>query len=262
MPVTIKKPMSEKEHSQGAAGPVFVVGAPRSGTSMLHWALVQHQKLWGGTESDFLEPLIHGADAAWRSGTRAGELHWLSKEDVSRPEFLRYLGRGIDEMFRSRSGGLRWIDQTPRYVLHYASLGAMFPGARFIHIIRDGRQVATSMQEKFGWPFMKAVTRWKQLAGAGQAIARQGNDDFLQVRFESLIREPETEFRKIYKFLGEAFEAESVRFLSQPINTAPGREQETSLQKLEPRWRHWGWHKRTFFRITCGDLMSDLGYSQ
>ena len=110
-------------------GPIFVVGSPRSGTSMLHWALVQHPAIWGGVESDFISRLINGANKAYASGTRYGELHWLSKEGVTRADFLGYIGTGIDRMYRSRSNGQRWVEQTPHYVLCYDDLDAMFARA-------------------------------------------------------------------------------------------------------------------------------------
>ncbi|MFC1688943.1 sulfotransferase [Pseudomonadota bacterium] len=240
--------------------PIFVVGAPRSGTSMLHWALVQHANLWGSAESDFLSPLIEGVDAAYAKGTEFGEYHWLNKEEVTKSEFFRQIGKAIDSLYLSRSGNLRWVDQTPHYILYYDRLRTMLPGAKFIHIVRDGRQVICSMQEKFGWSFLQSTRMWKQLVEAGEAISRQARDDFLQVSYESVVQNPEQSFRQIYRFIEEEYDPNSVGFLEKPINTSPGRESEDSADKLIPRWRDWKPQKRIIFQAYCGKLNRSLGY--
>lgn len=242
------------------AGPIFIVGAPRSGTSMLHWALVQHENLWGSAESDFLRPLVKGIGSAYESGTNLGDYHWLIKENVSKAEFMLFIGQGIESLYCSRSGGLRWVDQTPQYVLDFSSLNAMFPHARFIHIVRDGRQVICSMQEKFGWSFVKAMNTWKQMVEAGHQISCEKRINFLQIKYESIVRDPESSFREIFEYIEEKFEPASVNFLKRPINSAPGREVEASMEKLKPRWKNWSFFKRTIFQAYCGKIMKDLGY--
>jgi hypothetical protein len=239
--------------------PVFIIGAPRSGTSMLHWALLQHENLWGSAESDFLIDIVEGTRQAFKTGTQYGEHHWLIKEGVSRDEFFRCAGQGIAALYTSRSGGLRWVEQTPQYVLHYAGLNALFPGSRFIHIVRDGRQVVCSMQEKFGWSFLKAVNSWKQLVAAGSRAAEQA-DNVLQLKYEDVVKEPARSFQSIYEFIDEPFEVQSVEFLEAPINSSPGRGSESSSDKLIPRWTEWGALKRGLFKAHCGSLMKSLGY--
>ena len=96
---------------------------------MLHWSLAQHSQLWGSAESDFLFEWVKGAKLAWAAGNVHDELHWLPKEKVSFEEFFGFAGAGIDAMYRSRSEGKRWLEQTPRYVFLYDSLRHMFPGA-------------------------------------------------------------------------------------------------------------------------------------
>jgi hypothetical protein len=240
--------------------PIFIVGAPRSGTSMLHWALAQHPNLWGSAESDFLSTVIDGVNQAFQNGTQYGEHHWLVKEDVSRPEFLRFIGEGLNAMYQSRSGGLRWIEQTPHYLLHYSSLEAMFPGAKFIHITRDGRHTVNSMQEKFGWSFIKSMKNWRQLVEAGQAIKQSNRENFLQIKYESVIRNPEKNIRKLFDFIKESYVPEAVEFMQKPINASPGREHEAPIDKLDPLRLNWGFPKSVLFRLYCGKIQNSLEY--
>ena len=253
-------PIAPSKAPDSQRSPIFIVGAPRSGTSMLHWALVQHKSLWGSAESDFLSTLIEGAETAFASGTKFGEFHWLIKERVSKSEFFQHVGNAVESLYFSRSGGLRWVDQTPHYVLHYSGLSAMFPGAKFIHIVRDGRQVINSMQEKFGWSFAKAMHQWKQLVEAGDTINRQNKGNFLQIKYESILLNPEKMFHMIFEFIEEDFDSKSVGFLEKPINTTNNRETESSTDKLIPRWNTWKLYRHLIFRLYCGQMMKNLGY--
>ncbi|NOR20051.1 MAG: hypothetical protein GQ538_08205 [Xanthomonadales bacterium] len=228
---------------------------------MLHWALVQHPNLWGGSESDFMSRLIDGVQKAYSSGIKYGEFHWLSREQVSKAEFFEHIGSGIDRLYSSRSGGQRWVEQTPHYVCNYPGLSDMFPDAKFIHIVRDGRQVVCSMQKMFGWSFIKSMRMWKRHAKAGDDFNRQGYDNFLQIKYESVVTNPQQVFKQIYDFIEEEFDSSSIQFLSEPINAAPSREAESSTDKLLPKWGDWKPHRHKAFQLFCGQLMKDLGYN-
>lgn len=254
-------PIAFSETLEMPRGPIFIVGAPRSGTSMLHWALVQHKNLWGSAESGFINKLIEGVEAAYASGTKVGEFHWLIKEKVSKDELFKHIGKGVKSLYLSRSQGIRWVDQTPHYVSYYVGLNAMFPEAKFIHIVRDGRQVISSMQAMFGWTFAKAMYVWKHHVSAGNAINKQSKSNFLQIRYESVILNPERMFREIYEFIEESFDSNSIGFLDKPINVAPGREAESSTDKLIPKWESWNPYRRKAFQVYCGRLMKDLEYT-
>ena len=69
--------------------PIFVLGPPRSGTSMMQWALRQHPDLWGGEESDFLVPLLRNLERSYEHGLKRGDKHWLARQEVSYEEYLR-----------------------------------------------------------------------------------------------------------------------------------------------------------------------------
>src|SRR5262245_3379258 len=127
--------------------PVFIIGSPRSGTSILSWSLAQHRQLWTSAESDFLYDLFgcgHLEKAFETTRGRPGST-WLREEAVDKREFYGCLGLGVNALFTSRAGGRRWIDQTPLYTMIADLLADVFPGAFFLHILRDGRRVVDSM---------------------------------------------------------------------------------------------------------------------
>src|SRR5206468_195624 len=112
----------------------------------LAWALNQHSELWTSDESQVLWDLF--GDAHWeknfqREGKPGGS--WLLKQGIDRQEFLSLLGISFNAMFTKCSQGKRWVDQTPSYTLMSEMLADMFPGAYFLHILRDGRRVTHSM---------------------------------------------------------------------------------------------------------------------
>src|SRR4051812_27963542 len=126
--------------------PVFIIGAPRSGTTILAHALGKHTHFWASDESEFLLDLYGGGrieEAFDRACALEGD-SWIRTEDVSRSEFLTFVSLGVNALFTSRSKGKRWIDHTNLYTQMADTLAEMFPQARFVHGLRDGRRAVHS----------------------------------------------------------------------------------------------------------------------
>ena len=244
--------------------PVFVLGAPRSGTSMMQWALREHPALWGGPESDFLIPLIDDLRPVFDYGSRREQLHWLSAQGVTWEEFLRYTGYGINALFTQRAGGLRWVEQTPPYVHHLDDLLTMFPGSRFVFMLRDGRSVTESLR-RFVEPMQlpKGAQVWSESVVAGLAFASSQNGDRLHVaRYEDVVRDTDGALKAVYDFLELPHEPASVEFIrsKSPINASfPG---ETSEDKTAPRWLGWSEEERLQFKDIAGDTLIAAGYER
>src|SRR5262245_28255031 len=92
--------------------PIFIIGSPRSGTTILAWSLAQHSQLWTSAESDFLFHLFGNghAERAFRKATEVAGDRWLKAEGVGKEVFLGFLGLGLNALYTSRSRGKRWID--------------------------------------------------------------------------------------------------------------------------------------------------------
>lgn len=242
--------------------PIFVLGPPRSGTSMMQWALRQHPNLWGGQESDYLIPLVDALHQVWEFGNQRGRLHWLSGQKVSFDEFLVHVGVGINSLYMSRSGGRRWVEQTPQYTLHLDDMCRLFPDARFLFMVRDGRQVVHSLRN-FVNPVEheRACRIWKEFMEAGLAFSRSDRgDQLLFVSYQRAVEDTEAELRKVFDFLDEPFEPASVDFIRQkrPINSSFA--DETPTEKLQARWTSWSPHELKLFREIAGDLLIALGF--
>lgn len=106
-------------------------------------------------------------------------------------------------------GKVRWGDKTPVNSFHAQHLAAAFPNARFVHIVRDGRDVALSWQ-RVAWndyTIEEAARSWKSWLLCATYCQRLGPNRYLEVLFDELVREPERELRRICRFLGEEYTA-------------------------------------------------------
>jgi hypothetical protein len=244
-----------------AERPIFIIGAPRSGTSMLSHALRRHPALWGAQESDFLGPLIRETLAAHAFGTRRGDLQWLSAQAVEPEELLRAVGVGINTLYSARSGGRRWIEQTPEYTLYAEALAEMFPDALFLFIVRDGREVAHSLRnfEANRKDLADGAKLWDRFMKAGTEFARTYPERVLRVDFAGWSEDPEAQLRAIYEFIGEPFEPASLEVVNDPnrLNSSfaykPG-------ERVGSRWQAWSPEERAAFAEHAGDMLVELGF--
>lgn len=121
-------------------------------------------------------------------------------------DFQRILMESICE----QQGASRWADCTPDNSLHIRQISASFPDARFIHVIRDGRDVALSLAAQ-GWirPFpwtakqslLPAAAYWDWIVERSRAIGRGIGAGYLEVHFRDLVRKPEETLSEISDFL-------------------------------------------------------------
>src|SRR5689334_5139495 len=154
--------------------PVFVVGSPRSGTSILTWCLGQHPNLFPVPESNWMGDFAVNVAVAYQTGAARGDYSILSAMEIRDTELFAALGQGINRLIvqhrtdleqkrKSESGAskidarwleatsiaagpkTRWVDGTPEYSLHICGLLKLFPQALFIHLFRDVTSVVRSM---------------------------------------------------------------------------------------------------------------------
>jgi hypothetical protein len=163
-------------------------------------------------------------DITWGEVSRAVEDLMRSASGGSRHPY-DVAARFVDDLFMPatrRSGARRWCEKTPRNVLLADKLSRMFPESRFVHVIRDGRDVVSSMLENGFWPlaagpefeslsrfsgqvtFEGARDYWIEvLRLARQVAGRVPASRYLEVRMEDLLSSPEASLQRVCSFLGE-----------------------------------------------------------
>jgi hypothetical protein len=266
------------EHSvQICADPIFVIGSPRSGTTALAGALGCHSRLWTSHESYIVHHLYgnNRANEAWRRDAQREQApSWLKTEGVPRQEFLGYLGAGVNALYTSRSAGRRWVDQTPLNTLMVDDLGHMFPGAKFVHILRDGRRVVDSMGHflaKFrgrpaarkyvpAWAtdFAEACRTWRQWVEIADDFCDRNPTRALTIVNERFSDVPEETFAGLFLFLAVEWEDGPVeamtgeRVNSSFVGAAAASARGGGLPEWDPE-------RRSGFVEEAGDLMVKLG---
>ena len=203
------------------APPVFVVGCPRSGTTLVQTMLDSHARLSVLYEADFLVDIPFGLRSCLANAQEA--LTLAEAHPTFRTEFdartasaaCRELGimdapgamRVLAASQALAQGKRRWGNKTVKASLHLAKLAIVYPDAQFIHVIRDGRDSASSNARVFGWSVVKGALLWRGgIRAARRAGSRLGPDRYLEVRLEELLSSPEEQIRRMCAFLGEDFD--------------------------------------------------------
>jgi len=200
----------------------IVVGAPRSGTTLLRLMLDAHPKLAIPPETGFLALAI--GPTRENLTHRHGFLSTVSNFPANTPvwpdfgitaeEFRDELDR-IDpfdiadgfrafyRMYARKMNKPRWGDKTPFYVRHIDEISLLLPEARFIHIVRDGRDACLSWRKTWFRPADDISTlalRWQEIVLSGR---RQGVrcPAYMEVRFEDLVADAKGALEAICRFI-------------------------------------------------------------
>jgi hypothetical protein len=280
--------MSSSKH-----GPIFIVGAPRSGTTLLQYMLRAHPRISLPTgESHFFIPLLRRAaefgdlsrPEALRAVLRAmharsadfleTDLHGLRFDVPALAGKLADAGcatmpaviAGLFELNAAGEGKARWGDKTPYYVLHMTRLKAAFPDAQFVHLIRDGRDVALSLFDRRDdfrvYNSYFAGKYWQMYLEQGREQGRcLPADAYHELRYEELIVDPEAALRQLCAFLGEDFCEELLRYKrAGEAGKTPLVSQPLRADNAE-KWRQ-GMSTRQLrlFEAAAGRTLRDLGY--
>lgn len=244
--------------SECITGPIFVVGAPRSGTSILTWCLGQHPNIIPQEESGWIGPLAIDLAARYRTGTVHGERSQLSALGVDRDQFLEKFGETIDALIHAQRASQericlasakekpsqvdpsfslcrsrhhaksRWVDGTPEYSTQICALKKLFPRAKFVHIVRDAHDVVQSMLHfklcnnvNLASTDEEAYAYWyKMVRACLNAEAALGSDHVHRLRYKDLVEQPESTMARILGFLGEPLDHACVEPLTRRINSS------------------------------------------
>jgi Sulfotransferase family len=282
---------SAQEASDRKTAPVFVLGCPRSGTTVLY-----HMLLSAGNfavyraESNVFNLLVPRFRGMRSSADRKELLEvWL------RSKLFRVSGLDANEisariMNNCRSGGdflrilmqetarqqavARWADCTPEHLLYMEQIKREIPDALFIHIIRDGRDVALSYAKQ-GWSYPLPWDRrdrigvaglyWEWLVDRGREQGKRLGADYREVRFEDLVARPQETLSRLGSFIDHDLDYERIQragigSVSEPNSSFLG-ESEGTFNPVA-RWKtRMSAEQITEFEQLVGDFLLTLGYS-
>ena len=264
---------------------MIVLGVRRSGTTLLRVMLDRNAELAVPDESYFVPQLAHRHRGTVDLEAFVDDLRrlptlveWqLSPDDVA--ERLRRgmtTGAAIAAVFEAYAAGRgkpRWGDKTPLYMQHLPLLERLFPGARFVHLVRDGRDAALSflavpagiMTEGWGYPRDTAgfACQWATEVRDARALGGRVAGRYLEVRYEELVADPAAELERICTFAGLRYEEAMLGYVG---DTDSARKEHQQRLNEPPRVGVRDWRTemspgdRADFERVAGDLLADLGY--
>jgi len=270
----------------GVEPPVLVLGVRRSGTTLLRVILDRSPSIAIPDESYFIPQLA----ARHRSPIDAEEF----ADDLGRLPTLADWGVDVSQVrerlrdgmapgeavgavyatYAADRGKERWGDKTPMYMGYLPLLERLFPEALFVHLIRDGRDAATSFLAMPGgivtrtWAHPRTpadfACQWKtEVAAARKLGARVGPERYLETRYEALVADPGMEVQAICDFANLAYSEDMLDYAGDPSVERKAHQQRLR-QPPTPGVRDWrndlSATDVAAFEDVAGELLADLGY--
>lgn len=281
--------VADGDRSDGPPAFPFIVGSERSGTTLLRLMVDAHPQIAIPGESYFVARLAwrarnfdtaEGFDAAGFLGElfeHAWFVKWGLPSSAVREAFAAAPVRDLADAIRrvyatyaASQGKSRYGDKTPDYVRQIGILSGLFPESRFVHVIRDGRDVALSKVDVglSSGTYPEAALEWKARVRIGRLGGSQlGPERYLEVRYESLIESPEQVLRSICGFIGLPFDDAMLRYVDEaPKIVAAMADVRHTRSVLPPTKGLRDWRTQMPRRdlmvteLLVGDMLSDLGY--
>ena len=207
--------------------PVFVVGSSRSGTTMLVRLMRNHLNINFGPESQFIvryykklhkygdlesknnfKKLVDDIanERFFKRARKNFNFEFNKQSCIHNIESKTYaaLIRNVFEQFAAQQGFQRWGDKTPEYSHRLEVIENLFPDAQYIHIVRDGRDVALSLFKTHFGPknVYTAAKQWKTVVNSIDKFKKTVSENkFLTLRYEDILKNPKPKIFKLIAFL-------------------------------------------------------------
>jgi hypothetical protein len=208
---------------------IFLVGCPRSGTTLLQSLLTAHPQITSFPESHFFRHLVPYDLKRYWLGIAPEKARTRFKtflEEINREELVSYLPyfpifqyqyiqtflRTLDTITQEQGKNI-WIEKTPGHVRNIDYIKKHIPEAKFIHIIRNGPDVVASLYEvthkypeiwRGAWNIDRCITQW--IEDVQISLNHQNKPDHILVQYEHLVQNPRLIISKICDFLNVSFD--------------------------------------------------------
>src|SRR5262245_30877214 len=283
--------------SQGPNPYVFLVGCMRSGTTLLqrivdaHPCLAIVHELWwlgkwyreriGLTPEGLVNPELFTRLMAFPKFTKKVP---IGREDLEgllrsgRPVSFASFMSGVFDWYGKSRGKPLAGDKTPENVRKIRTLHDLWPNARFVHVIRDGRDVALSvrnwkepvkvLRRSATWeedPVTTLALLWEWHVRLGREAGRAlGPGLYYEIRYEALVARPAEECARLCAFLGVPYDDAMLRFHEGRGQDDPGLDAKDAWRPITPGLREWRAQMPVEdverFEATAGGLLDELGY--
>jgi hypothetical protein len=267
------------------SGPLFITGFKRSGTTLLGTIVDRHPEISIAIECFFIPRYHIGQVAFWPLAAEENRKR-LAAAITAEPDSIRN-GLDVDEAriaaetdpnvasvldavmldWAASRGATRWGDKSPGFITKMDTLHRIFPEARYVHIVRDGRDVMLSVRHR--WEREQNVQwiarEWAMAIDRARDFGTRHSDRYLEVRYESLLEDPEGVVREVAEFAGLTFDPRMLRSTSDddlnPALATWGRVNEPIAKGNFQKWRTEASPEDiAAFEYVAGHRLAELGY--
>lgn len=268
----------------------FVVGVGRSGTTLIRLMLNSHPNLAIPYETHFLTNYINQMDQ-YEPLNISDNIENLIKDMLNEellrqwdvvPSFSDVISRlpetvtladvidAIYSLYAETHNKIRWGDKSD-YLDKMHEINQIFPDTQFIHIVRDGRDVANSVM-KMSWgpnDIYEAAEWWSEYVRLGQYMGLMlPKDRYMEIRFEDLVLQPKETLSKVCDFLGEPYAVEMLDYYKNSTSLIPDsrKSQHQNADASPKSSRTYAWKNSmsksdvALFESYARDQLSAFGY--
>jgi hypothetical protein len=261
--------------------PFFIVGVPRSGTTLLTVLLNNHSEVFLDQKAIAIRTLNFSQRVEravksnpdtdyrdlWRTAAAKDErLYGFLDWDQLEKSPAITLGSFISQSFADRAkanGKQLFGDKSPDAIERLPELLSLFPASRLIVVVRDARPNVASLVRRQYLDLRVAAQRWKDWNAAGTAAANWlGPDRVLHVRYEDLLRKPEVTLQAVCTFLGVTYEDSMLDLAGASATQSDNAYVKKTLDvSAIDKWKN-SLSQQDLIRIEriCGDWLRHLGY--
>jgi hypothetical protein len=183
-------------------GPIFIIGAMGSGTTLLRLMLDSHPNIAIPGETGFMRAYNAHQFIPFKWSGR----NWAKRLGWTRKELDRELAQFYEHLFMryvEQHGKQRWGEKTPLHTFHVDDMAKLYPEAVFVGIVRHpGGEVASCMS-RFGHSLSRATYHYLRYTKEVVRQAAHYHDRFVVLRYEDLVLQPERALRELLDWLGE-----------------------------------------------------------
>lgn len=235
-------------------GPIFIVGCGRSGTTLLRLILNRHSNISIPEETWYYPQLyneligLSKMPPDWQKYVSSKVLKYnsVSFPNIGLNDLIPLLENEtwgdwtsiiplVNRYYAKIESKKRWGDKTPGYVMHLPIIKQLFPDAKVIHMVRDGRDVIPSILKYWSvgpqtTSLMETAFYWKRHVSRGVKFGpKLFGENYMELKYEDLVSVPEIQIQKVCDFIGESYEVTMIDNTMDKPGVVPD----------------WEWHKET-----------------
>lgn len=269
--------------------PVFIVGAGRSGTTMFRLMLNSHPNIYIPPEAWFFGELVFkfsnkkvlsiddvkNARFIITSNVRWPDWNCSNEKldaalDFKSPPTIRELIESVFYNCSKLAEKKIWGEKSPRHSHLISQMREIFPDAKFIHLIRDGRDSSMSIYNRGWWDrsFPRICEHWNSCVKAAIKGRSFPAGQYFEIRYEDLVSNPQEILEKVCIFLNIKFYSSMIQFQKRIENDVPEREKQLhdslngGVKNNNSQPKKMNLWQKSVFEIKCGLLNSQLGYAK